>query len=221
MPRGTTWNAKAGQRETLFLYFIYLSLSRYLSLSNLSLSLFLSLYLDLYLYLHLHLHLYTFPAELHDKDLQEHLDKHHTQINIVGKDALEDVQLVVDLSTVDLVEQLTPHKRVEDDRKVMVGALLDREDDISNVHDDEQHNDLVDGLTDNVFDHAVRDEALLKHVDGLAGEKRLCGTISRKSKSSLSKGPLGEREREREGERESGREKEREGGREGAREKRD
>mmetsp|Transcript_24164 Transcript_24164/g.83891 ORF Transcript_24164/g.83891 Transcript_24164/m.83891 type:complete len:279 (+) Transcript_24164:30-866(+) len=60
------------------------------------------------------------PAHLHDEDLHARREDDDHDEHGVGVDALEDVPVVVDAPCVELVEDLAPHERVEDDREVGV-----------------------------------------------------------------------------------------------------
>jgi hypothetical protein len=102
---------------------------------------------------------------------------------MVAVKTLEDVELVVDTSTVDKLEDLHKDKNVEDERSYF--SLVVAKDRIATEPKDEAHNKLVNRLTDDHLPHGDGDKRGGARL-GLTVEKTSGGRIRSESKSGES-----------------------------------
>lgn len=132
-------------------------------------------------------------TELDDEDLANNGDCKHTEENPVSEEALKDIDLctrvrlctkgkqlrrtIINLTRVDLIEDLHPHEDVEDDTVVLVTQVLDVKDG-GNVKDSQQNTDLPESLASDVLEHLVRDEASMTDIDGQTLEEPRRGLLS-------------------------------------------
>lgn len=95
-------------------------------------------------------------AEEDDDDLSSCHDGHHEHEQMVAVETLEDVELVIDASTVDELEDLHKDKDVEDEGADF--AFVIAEDCIATEPEDETDDELVDRLPNDHLPHGDCDE---------------------------------------------------------------
>ncbi|KAI6767611.1 hypothetical protein HG530_005620 [Fusarium avenaceum] len=95
-------------------------------------------------------------AKEDNDDLSSCHDDHHEHEEMVAVKTLQDVELVIDTSTVDELEDLHKDEDVEDERSH--NSLLVTQDRIATKPQNETHDELVDGLTDDHLPHGDGDE---------------------------------------------------------------
>lgn len=99
-----------------------------------------------------------------DHDLAADHEAVDSQKPIVLEHAFEDVEVVVQSAVVELVENLHPDKRIEDDGVELEALLFLRavkdipKDMGSGEIEGERHSQLIDGLADNHFPHGHREQ---------------------------------------------------------------
>lgn len=123
-------------------------------------------------------------GELDEDDLEDDGDDDDHPEHAVGEDVLKHVGLVVDLSGVELVEDLHEDEGVEDEGVVLggFGAVAktatdgDVEEDGTLVDEEEEDEELEEGLADDVSEHESGDQGLVLSV-GDSVEELLGGEL--------------------------------------------